>query len=122
MNIVIVGDGKVGYTLAAYLAQEKHDVTIVDQDETALEKASETLAGSQAEQAAQAKAGSLPIAEVMSLISGLLAEDRAAQSAWEAQLEKTDQQLEQQVALLTRAAARQNILGLPGKAVKRKGG
>ncbi len=43
MNIVIVGDGKVGYTLAAYLAQEKHDVTIVDQDETALEKASETL-------------------------------------------------------------------------------
>lgn len=43
MNIVIVGDGKVGYTLAAYLAQEKHDVTIVDQDAAALEKASETL-------------------------------------------------------------------------------
>lgn len=43
MNIVIVGDGKVGYTLAAYLAQENHDVTIVDQDATALEKASETL-------------------------------------------------------------------------------
>ena len=43
MNIVIVGDGKVGYTLAAYLAQENHDVTIVDQDAVALEKASETL-------------------------------------------------------------------------------
>ena len=43
MNIVIVGDGKVGYTLAAYLAQENHDVTIVDQDAAALAKASETL-------------------------------------------------------------------------------
>lgn len=43
MNIIIVGDGKVGYTLAAYLAQENHDVTIVDQDASALEKASETL-------------------------------------------------------------------------------
>ena len=43
MNIVIVGDGKVGYTLASYLAQENHDVTIVDQDAVALEKASETL-------------------------------------------------------------------------------
>jgi len=43
MNIVIVGDGKVGYTLAAYLAKEAHDVTIVDQDAAALEKASETL-------------------------------------------------------------------------------
>lgn len=43
MNIVIVGDGKVGYTLAAYLAKEEHDVTIVDQDAAALAKASETL-------------------------------------------------------------------------------
>jgi len=43
MNIVIVGDGKVGFTLASYLAQENHDVTIVDQDAAALEKASETL-------------------------------------------------------------------------------
>ena len=43
MNIVIVGDGKVGYTLATYLAQENHDVTIVDRDAAALAKASETL-------------------------------------------------------------------------------
>lgn len=43
MNIVIVGDGKVGFTLASCLAQENHDVTIVDQDVAALEKASETL-------------------------------------------------------------------------------
>lgn len=43
MNIVIVGDGKVGYTLAKCLAQENHDVTIVDRDAAALAKASETL-------------------------------------------------------------------------------
>jgi len=43
MNIVIVGDGKVGYTLASYLAHENHDVTIIDHDEAALNKASETL-------------------------------------------------------------------------------
>lgn len=43
MNIVIVGDGKVGYTLAACLARENHDVTIVDRDARALAKASETL-------------------------------------------------------------------------------
>ena len=43
MNIVIVGDGKVGFTLAEYLAKEDHDVTIVDRDAAALAKASETL-------------------------------------------------------------------------------
>ena len=36
MNIVIVGDGKVGFTLAEYLARESHDVTIVDRDAAAL--------------------------------------------------------------------------------------
>ena len=44
MNIVIVGDGKVGYTLATYLAQEGHDVTIVDKDTEALEKAKKNIA------------------------------------------------------------------------------
>lgn len=43
MNIVIVGDGKVGYTLAEYLASEQHDVTIVDRNAVALNKASDTL-------------------------------------------------------------------------------
>lgn len=43
MNIVIVGDGKVGFTLAEYLAQEDHDVTIIDRDAEALAKASERL-------------------------------------------------------------------------------
>lgn len=43
MNIVIVGDGKVGYTLAEFLSKENHDVTIVDNNKAALLKASETL-------------------------------------------------------------------------------
>lgn len=43
MNIMIVGDGKVGYTLADYLSKDGHDVTIVDKNRQALSKASETL-------------------------------------------------------------------------------
>lgn len=43
MNIVIVGAGKVGSTLAAYLSREDHDVTIVDSDDAAIHRASETL-------------------------------------------------------------------------------
>ena len=30
MDIVIVGDGKIGYTLTAHLSQEGHDVTVID--------------------------------------------------------------------------------------------
>ena len=29
MNIVVVGDGKVGYTLTASLSKEGHDVTVI---------------------------------------------------------------------------------------------
>ncbi len=43
MNIVIVGDGKVGYTLADYLSKEPHDVTIVDRNLAALNRAGDTL-------------------------------------------------------------------------------
>lgn len=43
MKIIIVGDGKVGYTLAEHLALENHDIVIVDKDEEALRKADETL-------------------------------------------------------------------------------
>ena len=44
MNIIIVGNGKVGYTLAEYLTvHHNHDVTIVDTDRDKLRKASETL-------------------------------------------------------------------------------
>jgi len=43
MNIIVVGDGQVGYTLAEYLSRDGHDVTIVDKNRHALQKASETL-------------------------------------------------------------------------------
>ena len=43
MNIIVVGDGKVGYTLAEYLSKDGHDITIVDKNRRALQKASETL-------------------------------------------------------------------------------
>lgn len=43
MNITIVGDGKVGYTLAQYLSKDGHDITIIDKNQTALDRASDTL-------------------------------------------------------------------------------
>ena len=33
MNIIVVGIGKVGYTVAEQLSQENHDITIIDTDE-----------------------------------------------------------------------------------------
>ncbi len=36
MNIIVVGIGKVGYTVAEQLAQEGHDVTIIDTDESVI--------------------------------------------------------------------------------------
>ena len=43
MNIIIVGNGKVGYTLAQYLSKDGHDITILDRNPAALNRASETL-------------------------------------------------------------------------------
>ena len=43
MNIIIVGSGKVGFTLAEQLVKEEHDVTIVDTDEEALRRAGDQL-------------------------------------------------------------------------------
>lgn len=43
MKILIVGDGKIGYTLAENLSNEEHDVTIVDKDAEALQKAHDKL-------------------------------------------------------------------------------
>ena len=43
MGIIIVGDGKVGYTLAEQLSLEGHSVTIVDTSDEALRKADEAL-------------------------------------------------------------------------------
>ena len=33
MNIIIIGDGKVGYTIAEHLAKEDHNITIIDNNE-----------------------------------------------------------------------------------------
>ena len=43
MNIIIVGNGKVGYTLAQYLTKDGHDITVLDVSQQALLRASETL-------------------------------------------------------------------------------
>ena len=43
MDIIIIGDGKVGYTLADHLSKEEHNITIIDKNEAALLKADETL-------------------------------------------------------------------------------
>ena len=39
MNIIIVGDGKVGYTLAQFLSKDGHDITIIDKNADALARA-----------------------------------------------------------------------------------
>ena len=43
MKIVIVGDGKIGSTLAEQLVREGHDVTVIDQKEERLKHTSEEL-------------------------------------------------------------------------------
>ena len=43
MKIIIVGNGKVGYAIASQLAQEHHDIVVVDDNTAALERAESTL-------------------------------------------------------------------------------
>lgn len=43
MNIIVVGAGKVGYTLAEQLCRENHDVTVIDSSEQALRRVRDTL-------------------------------------------------------------------------------
>lgn len=43
MKIIIIGDGKVGYSLAENLSIENNDVIIIDKNSEALKKASENL-------------------------------------------------------------------------------
>ena len=43
MNIIIAGNGKVGFTLAGHLVDEGHNITIVDTNQAALDKASNQL-------------------------------------------------------------------------------
>lgn len=43
MRILVVGDGKVGHTIAENLAREAHDVVIVDRNEEVLRRSEDTL-------------------------------------------------------------------------------
>jgi len=43
MRILIVGDGKVGHTLATELLREGHDITIIDQDDEVIKKTTDNL-------------------------------------------------------------------------------
>ena len=43
MKIIIIGNGKVGYTLAEQLSIANHDLTIIDQHSTALQRADSSL-------------------------------------------------------------------------------
>ena len=43
MRILVVGDGKVGHAIAGQLAQENHDVVVVDTDEEALARTEDEL-------------------------------------------------------------------------------
>ncbi len=43
MHIIIVGNGKVGYTLAKHLSQENNDVIVIDKNIESLQKAMDNL-------------------------------------------------------------------------------
>ena len=57
----------------------------------------------------QAKEGALPIAEVLTALDALLESDATARDALEVTLQQTDAALEESVALLTKAEAREKI-------------
>ena len=43
MKIIIIGNGKVGYTLARQLSGEDHDLVLIDRKAEALQNADSTL-------------------------------------------------------------------------------
>ena len=43
MKIVIVGDGKMGFTLTRHLSEEGHDVTVIDHNAEILERTGDIL-------------------------------------------------------------------------------
>ena len=43
MRILVVGDGKVGHTVAEQLTREEHDVVIIDKNEDVLQRCEDTL-------------------------------------------------------------------------------
>ena len=43
MRIIVIGDGKIGHHIAAQLVSEGHEVTIIDRDESVLQRSMDTL-------------------------------------------------------------------------------
>ena len=43
MKIIIAGAGKIGYTVAAVLADEGHDITVIDRDPDIIQSLSNDL-------------------------------------------------------------------------------
>ena len=43
MRIIVIGAGKVGYTLAEHLITEEHDVIIIDKDDDVIQRCSGSL-------------------------------------------------------------------------------
>ena len=43
MRIIVIGAGKVGYTLAEHLTEEEHDVIVIDKDDEVLDRCSGSL-------------------------------------------------------------------------------
>ena len=43
LRIVIIGAGKLGYSIAELLSKEQYDIVVVDQNETRLETVKDTL-------------------------------------------------------------------------------
>ena len=43
MRIIVIGAGKVGYTLAEHLIAEEHDVIIIDKDDEVIQRCSSSL-------------------------------------------------------------------------------
>ena len=43
MRIIVIGAGKVGYTLAEHLTSEEHDVTVIDKSSDVIDRCSGSL-------------------------------------------------------------------------------
>ena len=43
MKIIVIGAGKLGYTLAEHLTAEEHDVIVIDKDDDVVERCSGSL-------------------------------------------------------------------------------
>ena len=71
LKIVIVGNGKVGFSLAEQLVREKYDVVIVDMREDTLRRAEEHLSHA----VDVAKAGGVTLAELTETLNLLYGDE-----------------------------------------------